>query len=134
CLRWDACSPWAEACLVGSGHPQYATVQGRFIVVGGGIAGLATVLRLTLLSVTLLVASPLGREASTPLAQGGIAAAIGPDDNPALHAADTVNAGAGLSDPAVAERIAAAAPSCIEWLIDQGVSFDRTASGAKLLL
>jgi L-aspartate oxidase len=119
---------------VGTAHPQYATVQDRVIVVGGGIAGLATALRLTPLPVTLLVASPLGREASTPLAQGGIAAAIGPDDNPALHAADTVNAGAGLSDPAVAERIAAAAPSCIEWLIDQGVSFDRTASGAKLLL
>ena len=40
---------------------------------------------------------------------------------PESHAADTLKAGAGLSDPAVAARVAAAAPGCIEWLLGQGV-------------
>ncbi|MBQ0819513.1 L-aspartate oxidase [Microvirga sp. HBU67558] len=106
----------------------------RVVVVGGGIAGLATALHLTPLPVTLIVASPLGQQASTPLAQGGIAAALGTDDHPALHAADTCWAGAGLSDPDVAARVAAAAPACIEWLMAQGTSFDRTASGEDLIL
>jgi L-aspartate oxidase len=106
----------------------------RIVVVGGGIAGLATALHLAPLPVTLLVASPLGQHASTPLAQGGIAAALGADDHPALHAADTLQAGAGLSDPDVASRVAAAAPSSIEWLVAQGAAFDRTASGSELIL
>jgi len=106
----------------------------RVVVVGGGIAGLATALHLAPLPVTLIVASPLGEQASTPLAQGGIAAAIGADDHPALHAADTLQAGAGLSDPDVAARVAAAAPACIEWLVAQGTRFDRTASGDSLIL
>jgi L-aspartate oxidase len=106
----------------------------RVVVVGGGIAGLATALHLAPLPVTLLVASPLGEQASTPLAQGGIAAALGADDHPTLHAADTLQAGAGLSDPNVAARVAAAAPSCIEWLVAQGTTFDRSGSAAELIL
>lgn len=111
-----------------------AHAHNSVVVVGGGIAGLATALRLAPLPVTLLAASPLGRDASTPLAQGGIAAALGADDDPALHAADTLKAGAGLSDPDIARKVAAAAPSCMEWLVAQGASFDRTASGDRLLL
>lgn len=106
----------------------------RVMVVGGGIAGLAAALHLAPLPVTVIVASPLGQQASTPLAQGGIAAAIGDDDHPALHATDTLQAGAGLSDPDVAARVAAAAPACIEWLIAQGARFDQTASGDTLIL
>jgi L-aspartate oxidase len=105
----------------------------RVVVVGGGIAGLATALHLAPLPVTLLVASSLGQQASTPLAQGGIAAALGDGDHPALHAADTLHAGAGLSDPEVAARVAVAAPSCIEWLVAQGTSFDRRGSDDLVL-
>ena len=113
--RSSACSLCAEGLAMTTANP-----RDRVLVVGGGIAGLATALHLAPLPVTLLVASPLGQHASTPLAQGGIAAALGADDHPALHAADTLQAGAGLSDPDVAARVAAAAPSCIEWLIAQG--------------
>jgi L-aspartate oxidase len=106
----------------------------HLVVVGGGIAGLAAALRLAPLPVTLVVAAPLGQQASTPLAQGGIAAALGADDHPALHTVDTLQAGAGLSHPEVAARVAATAPTCIEWLVAQGTSFDRTASGDDLIL
>ncbi|NIX78357.1 L-aspartate oxidase [Microvirga terricola] len=111
-----------------------ASPQDRVIVVGGGIAGLAAALQLAPLPVMLIVASPLGEQASTPLAQGGIAAALGEDDAPVLHAEDTLRAGAGLSDAGVAERVARAAPSCVEWLVTLGAPFDRRESEDRLIL
>src|SRR3954453_2445184 len=100
----------------------------RVVVVGGGIAGLATALHLAPLPVTLLVASPLGQHASTPLAQGGIAAALGADPPPPPHAAIPLKPAAGLGDPEIAARVAAAAPACIGWLQAQGTVFDQAAS------
>ena len=100
----------------------------RVIVVGGGVAGLATALELAPLPVTVLVPTRAGTDAATAWAQGGIAAAIGEDDAPALHAADTLAAGAGLSDAEVTRRITEAAPACIERLIGWGVDFDRESA------
>jgi L-aspartate oxidase len=105
----------------------------RIVVVGGGVAGLATALRLAPRPVTLVTASPLGLGTATGWAQGGIAAAIAADDAPALHAADTAAAGAGLTDRQVAARVAAAGPGLIDWLVDLGIAFDRDADGALAL-
>jgi L-aspartate oxidase len=102
---------------------------GAAIVVGGGLAGLATALALAPEPAILLTKAPLGSEASSVLAQGGIAAAVGPDDDPSLHLADTLAAGDGLCDPEVARTILAAAPSAIERLLRLGVPFDRDAEG-----
>ncbi|MBI2318354.1 MAG: FAD-dependent oxidoreductase, partial [Betaproteobacteria bacterium] len=108
-------------------------IQPRVIVIGGGIAGLAAALELAPLPVTVLAGSPLGEEAATALAQGGIAAAMGADDAPSLHSADTLAAAAGLGDPEIASRVAGAAPACIEDLCRRGVPFDRDAAGALSL-
>ena len=89
----------------------------RVVVVGGGVAGLSTALRLAPRPVTLLTAAPLGLGTATGWAQGGIASAIAPDDSATLHAADTEAAGAGLTEPDVALRIAAEGPRLIEWLV-----------------
>lgn len=105
----------------------------NIVVVGGGVAGLATALRLAPMPVTLVVAAPLGNDAATGWAQGGIAAAIGDDDRPDLHAIDTLTAGAGLSEPHVARRVAGAAPEAIEWLVGLGTPFDRNANGSLAL-
>lgn len=105
----------------------------RVVVVGTGVAGLATALRLAPLPVTLLTAAPLGSGTATGWAQGGVAAAIGEDDAPALHAADTEAAGAGLTDPAVAFRVAEAGPGLIGWLVGLGAPFDGDAEGALAL-
>src|SRR5215213_4270273 len=68
------------------------------IVVGAGVAGLAFTLSLPAdLRVALLTKGALG-ESNTRYAQGGLSAAVGPDDSPELHAQDTLAAGAGLSD------------------------------------
>ncbi len=80
------------------------------VVVGGGVAGLSVALRLAPRPVTLVTASALGLGTATGWAQGGIAAAVGADDAAALHAADTEAAGAGLTEPDVALRVAGEGP------------------------
>ena len=86
----------------------------RVIVIGGGLAGLFTALKLAPLPVTVITPRALGEGSSSAWAQGGIAAAIGEGDTPEAHAADTIAAGAGLVDPAIAQLIASEAPERIE--------------------
>ncbi len=95
------------------------------VVVGGGLAGMLTALELQPLRVALVSYGRLGESTSSAWAQGGIAAAVGDDDSPDLHAADTVAAGAGLVERRVAARLAADAPSAIERIASLGVRFDR---------
>ncbi len=106
---------------------------GAPIVVGGGLAGLITALSLAPEPVILLSKAPLCTEASSVLAQGGIAAALGSDDDASLHLADTLAAGDGLCDADVARKILAAAPDAIESLVRLGVPFDRDGKGHLLL-
>jgi len=103
------------------------------IIVGAGVAGLAFALRLPpALRVALLTKGALG-ESNTRYAQGGLAAAVGSDDNPALHETDTLAAGAGLCDPEAVHRLVIGAPDAVNWLIDLGTRFDRDAHGVPLL-
>ncbi len=99
------------------------------VVVGAGLGGLVTALELAPLPVLLVTRAPLGRELATAWAQGGIAAAIGPDDAPDLHAADTHAAGDGICDPEVVSLVTREAPGCIDRLESFGVRFDRDPSG-----
>src|SRR4030095_9077142 len=75
----------------------------------------------------------LGMGGSSPWAQGGIAAAVGKDDAPALHAAHAVAAGAGLSDPHVLEILTAEGPERIRALLALGAHFDLDDSGSLAL-
>ncbi|RVC81597.1 L-aspartate oxidase [Mesorhizobium sp. M4A.F.Ca.ET.022.05.2.1] len=106
---------------------------GRPIIIGGGIAGLLTALHLAPEPVLILSRTPLGSEASSAWAQGGLAASLGDDDDPALHLADTLAAGDGLCDADIASRILHAAPNAIEALETLGVRFDRPPEGALRL-
>ncbi|MER8440434.1 L-aspartate oxidase [Mesorhizobium sp. M1312] len=106
---------------------------GRPIIIGGGIAGLMTALHLAPEPVLLLSRTPLGADASSTWAQGGLAASLGNDDEPALHLADTLAAGDGLCDPEMAGRILHAAPGAITTLEGFGVRFDRTPAGTMRL-
>ncbi|MER9947326.1 L-aspartate oxidase [Mesorhizobium sp. M0047] len=108
-------------------------LAGRPIIIGGGIAGLMTALHLAPEPVLLLSRSPLGADTSSVWAQGGLAASLGEDDEPALHLADTLAAGDGLCDADTARRIVYAAPAGIENLARLGVGFDRTPQGALRL-
>ena len=101
----------------------------RPVIIGAGLAGLKAALDLKPEPVLLVTSGTLDSGAASLWSQGGIAAAIGADDDPGLHAADTIAAGDGLCDQAIAARITASAPAIIEELIRLGAAFDRDASG-----
>src|SRR5699024_11034481 len=103
-------------------------------IVGGGAAGLHAALEAAELGarVTVVSRKPLNETASFR-AQGGLAAVIAPDDSPARHAEDTLNAGRGLCDPAVVEALVEEAPGAVEQLIRRGVRFDRDDGGELAL-
>lgn len=82
--------------------------------------------------VVLVTKHALG-DGSTAWAQGGIAAAIGPGDTVSAHMADTLGAGAGLTDPRAAAVVCGDAPRTIGLLDDMGVRFDRAADGTPAL-
>ncbi len=107
--------------------------SGRPLIVGSGIAGLYVALRCRELGLrpTVLTKSRL-EESNTKYAQGGIAAAVGPGDTPALHFADTVRAGAGLVDRAAARLLTRDAPGRIADLVRYGVPFDTVEGRVAL--
>jgi L-aspartate oxidase len=99
------------------------------LIVGAGLAGLFTALKLAPRPCTVLSPAPLGDGASSSWAQGGVAAALGEGDTPEAHAADTIAAGAGGVDPQVALAVAAEAAARIDDLLGYGAPFDRDATG-----
>jgi L-aspartate oxidase len=99
------------------------------VVVGSGAAGMAAALALAPLRVALLTKTATLAGGATPWAQGGVAAAVGPGDNPAQHAADTIAAAAGLADPDAVRRLVTDGPKTIARLIELGARFDRDADG-----
>ena len=106
---------------------------GDIVIIGAGLAGLFTALKLAPLHVTVIAAAPLGEGASSVWAQGGIAAAVGEGDSPDKHAADTIAAGAGTVDEGIAHIVAAEAPERIRDLLQFGVPFDRDLAGHYVL-
>lgn len=106
------------------------SLTGQPVIAGSGLAGLITALRLSPRPCVLLSAAPLATEASSVWAQGGIAAAVGDDDAPALQVADTLAAGDGLCDPEAVRRIIEAGPEAIAGLAALGARFDRIHGGA----
>ena len=95
-------------------------------VVGTGVAGLSAALAAAEAGASVLVLAKASHTSSNSYAaQGGIAAAVGSDDDPALHVADTLAAGRGLCRQSAVELLAAAAPAEIEDLRHLGVRFDE---------
>lgn len=106
---------------------------GDVVIIGAGLAGLFTALKLAPLPVTVIAAAPLGEGASSMWAQGGIAAAVGEGDSTAKHAEDTIAAGAGIVDVKIARMVADEAPESIRDLLTYGVPFDRDLQGHYVL-
>lgn len=99
------------------------------LILGAGIAGLFTALKLSPMPSIVLAATRPGVSGSSAWAQGGIAAAIGDGDSWQSHADDTVMAGAGLCDRNIVELVTREAAPRIEDLVRLGVPFDRSADG-----
>jgi len=102
------------------------------LVVGSGLAALAAALEASEAGASVVVAS--AGPGSSELAQGGIAAAVGCDDSPELHEADTLLAGAGICDASTVRMLVLKAPRAVAWLEAHGVVFDAGAGGKHALV
>src|SRR6266576_5229688 len=101
----------------------------EFLIVGGGIAGLRAAIALAPAGRVAVLTKADPSESNTGYAQGGIAAAVGEDDSPDLHAADTIRAGDSLCDEAAMQVLVEQGPPYVQELVDWGTRFDREPDG-----
>ena len=99
------------------------------VIVGSGLAGISAALALAPMPVILVAPYALGEGCSSAWAQGGVAAAVGTDDNAELHTQDTLVAGNFINDADIVRQITQDGANVIKRLVDAGVSFDRDAQG-----
>jgi L-aspartate oxidase len=104
-----------------------------FVIVGGGVAGLRAAIGLAPAGHVLVLTKAEPAESNTGYAQGGIAAAFGGDDSPALHGADTIRAGDGLCDASAVAVLVENGPHAVRELIEWGARFDGDAGGRPAL-
>ena len=88
-----------------------------FLVIGSGIAGMSFALKVAKQGRVAIVAKNSLEEANTFYAQGGIASVTNPWDNFEKHISDTLDAGGGLCDARVVEKVVREAPAQIKELI-----------------
>ena len=100
------------------------------VIIGSGIAGLTAALRLRgRVDKILVVTKDRLSAGSTQWAQGGIAAALGPEDTPAHHEVDTLVAGAGGCDLDAVRALVNEGPEAVHELIALGTRFDKDEAG-----
>jgi L-aspartate oxidase len=100
------------------------------LIIGGGIAGMCAALCAPQDARIIVLDKGEAGAGSSPLAQGGMAAAVTKEDSAQLHADDTIRAGAQLCDEDVVRDFCEQGPDAVSWLIEQGCLFDRDATGA----
>ncbi len=103
-------------------------MQPDYLIIGAGVAGLRAAIELAPAGSVLVVAKESLHESSSEYAQGGIAVALGDDDDVELHARDTLNAGDGLCDRDAVYTLVREGPEAIRQLIAWGAEFDRRGS------
>ena len=91
-----------------------------YLVIGAGVAGMRAAIELAEAGSVLIVAKDSLRESSSEYAQGGIAVALGDDDEVELHEQDTLAAGDGLCDRAAVRTLVEEGPAAIGQLIEWG--------------
>ena len=113
-----------------AGEPRHEPLRADVAVVGAGAAGLYAALTAARegAEVVLVSRSPLAESASY-WAQGGIAAALDPDDSVERHLEDTLKAGRGASRPSAARVLCEQSPEAVRDLQTLGVHFDADLSG-----
>jgi L-aspartate oxidase len=104
-------------------------VAGDFLIIGSGVAALRAAAALSHAGDVVILTKAEPGEGSTGYAQGGIAAAVGPDDSFELHARDTAAAGDGLCDEAAVRVLVEDGPRYVRELVDWGARFDREPGG-----
>jgi L-aspartate oxidase len=105
------------------------TTTADVVVVGSGVAGLTVALHAARSGSVLLVTKVLVDDGSTRWAQGGVAAALSPEDSPEDHLQDTLVAGVGLCDVDAVRVLCTEGPARLRELVALGAAFDRDPSG-----
>ena len=90
------------------------------LILGAGLAGLSAALAAAPRRALVITPEALGAGCSSAWAQGGVAVALAEDDTPALHAADTVAAGAGLVEAERAQLLTEEGPAAVMRLLESG--------------
>ncbi|MDV6332581.1 L-aspartate oxidase [Asticcacaulis sp. 201] len=103
------------------------------LVIGAGLAGLSVALNTAPHATLVLAPVALGVACSSAWAQGGIAAALSPEDSPKDHETDTINAGAGIVDELAAKTLTEMGPGTVHKLNAMGAPFDHKADGSFVL-
>ena len=104
------------------------------IVIGSGAAGLYAALCLDSSYRVAIITKDKIKTGASDWAQGGIAAAINPEDSPKFHLVDTLKAGAGLCDRDAVQFLVENASDAINSLVDMGVAFDRKGESLAMTL
>ncbi|MBM3777680.1 MAG: L-aspartate oxidase [Acidimicrobiia bacterium] len=104
-----------------------------FLIIGSGIAGLRAAIALADAGDVVVLTKADASESNTGYAQGGIAAAVGPDDSPALHIEDTLAAGDGLCDDEAVRVLIEDGLRYVRELVEWGAAFDRDSRGTLAL-
>jgi len=92
------------------------------------LAGLSFALKAASSGTVNLICKRGQADTNTNLAQGGIAAVLGEDDQLAYHIHDTLEAGVGLSKPTTVKAVVEAGPGLVRELADLGVPFTASIS------
>ena len=103
------------------------------IIVGAGLAGLFTAIKLAPLNVVIVASKRLGSGTSSQWAQAGIAAAMGKSDSILSHLKDTIDVGGGIVDEKIAELVITNGPSRVNDLIALVVPFDKDTNNELIL-
>ncbi len=101
------------------------------LVIGSGAAGLSLALHLADTLNVIVLSKSQCSEGATYYAQGGIAAVFDEADSVQAHTQDTLIAGDGICDESVVQFVAQNARTCVEWLIESGVPFDKVDAQIK---
>jgi L-aspartate oxidase len=109
------------------------SAEADVLIIGSGIAALRAAIALEGARDVLILTKADPREGNTGYAQGGIAAAVGPDDAPAAHRDDTLAAGDGLCDARAVTALVEDGPRYVRELLDWGAAFDREPDGRPSL-
>jgi L-aspartate oxidase len=103
------------------------------LVIGSGAAGLAAAVAAERAGARVGLATKTTLQAcNSAKAQGGIQAAFGEDDSPAIHAEDVMRSSHETANPKLVEVLTGEAQDAIRWLEELGVEFTRSNGGYRL--
>lgn len=118
--------------MIQSKEPQTEKIEAPFLIVGSGLAGLYAALYASKFGNVILLTKSTLEESNSYWAQGGIAAAVDPEDSPIYHLEDTIKAGRGLCDEKAVEILVGEGRERVLDLISLGMKFDATDKGFEL--